>query len=110
MTGTITLKAESAGVRLDSFLAENISELTRSAAQRLIEEGVLQPRVDQVVWSDEDMEKLFRLRAQGNTWAEIADIFGRKLSACQMAYKREKGKRNEKDRILRRMADGGGND
>ena len=39
MTGTITLKAESAGVRLDSFLAENISELTRSAAQRLIEEG-----------------------------------------------------------------------
>ena len=39
MTGTITLRAESAGVRLDSFLAENISELTRSAAQRLIEEG-----------------------------------------------------------------------
>lgn len=81
-----------------------------SKVQRLIEEGVLQPRVDQVVWSDEDMEKLFRLRAQGKTWAEIADIFGRKLSACQMAYKREKGKRNEKARILRRMADGGGND
>ena len=39
MTGTITLKAESGGMRLDSFLAENISELTRSAAQRLIEEG-----------------------------------------------------------------------
>lgn len=35
----ITLKAENAGVRLDSFLAENIEELTRSAAQRLIEEG-----------------------------------------------------------------------
>ena len=39
MRETITLKAENAGVRLDSFLAENISELTRSAAQRLIEEG-----------------------------------------------------------------------
>ncbi|MBR3703888.1 MAG: RluA family pseudouridine synthase [Oscillospiraceae bacterium] len=39
MTGTISLKAESAGVRLDSFLAEHIEELTRSAAQRLIEEG-----------------------------------------------------------------------
>ena len=39
MTETITLKAESGGVRLDSFLAENIEELTRSAAQRLIEEG-----------------------------------------------------------------------
>ena len=39
MTETITLKAESGSVRLDSFLAENIEELTRSAAQRLIEEG-----------------------------------------------------------------------
>lgn len=39
MTETISLKAENAGVRLDSFLAENIEELTRSAAQRLIEEG-----------------------------------------------------------------------
>ena len=39
MTETITLKAESGGVRLDCFLAENIEELTRSAAQRLIEEG-----------------------------------------------------------------------
>ena len=39
MTEPIHLKADSTGVRLDSFLAENISELTRSAAQRLIEEG-----------------------------------------------------------------------
>ena len=39
MTGTITLRAESAGVRLDSFLAGGVETLTRSAAQRLIEEG-----------------------------------------------------------------------
>ncbi len=39
MTETISLKADSAGTRLDSFLAEQINDLTRSAAQRLIEEG-----------------------------------------------------------------------
>ena len=39
MTETISLKADSAGTRLDSFLAANIPELTRSAVQRLIEDG-----------------------------------------------------------------------
>lgn len=81
-----------------------------SKVQRLIEEGVLQPRVDQVVWSDEDMEKLFRLRAQGNTWAEIADKLGRKITACHLMYRREKERRDEANRIFHRMADGGGND
>ena len=81
-----------------------------SKVQRLIEEGVLQPRKDQGIWSDEDIEKLFQMRASGKTWGEIADKLGRKLTACHMAYKREKGVRDEKERILRRMADGGGND
>ena len=41
MTETILLhpEAESAGVRLDSFLAAEMEGLTRSAAQRLMEEG-----------------------------------------------------------------------
>ena len=41
MTETILLhpEAESAGVRLDSFLAAEVEGLTRSAAQRLMEEG-----------------------------------------------------------------------
>ena len=39
MTETIKLIADSGGVRLDSFIAANLPELTRSAAQRLIEEG-----------------------------------------------------------------------
>ena len=41
MTETILLhpEAESAGVRLDSFLANQVAGLTRSAAQRLMEEG-----------------------------------------------------------------------
>ena len=39
MVETIRLRAEEAGVRLDSFLAGEVPGLTRSAAQRLIEEG-----------------------------------------------------------------------
>ncbi len=39
MAETIKLKADVSGVRLDSFLAAHVSGLTRSAAQRLIEEG-----------------------------------------------------------------------
>ncbi len=39
MTETITLLSDTPGTRLDSFLAANLPELTRSAAQRLIEEG-----------------------------------------------------------------------
>ena len=39
MAETINLKADCSGVRLDSFLAANVPELTRSAVQRLIEEG-----------------------------------------------------------------------
>ncbi len=42
VTESIHLKAEQGSVRLDSFLAEHIPELTRSAAQRLIEEGRVQ--------------------------------------------------------------------
>ena len=33
------LTADTAGERLDAFLARSVSDLTRSAAQRLIEEG-----------------------------------------------------------------------
>ena len=33
------LKADFAGERLDAFLARTVPELTRSAAQKLIEEG-----------------------------------------------------------------------
>ena len=39
MAETINLKADCSGARLDSFLAANVPGLTRSAAQRLIEEG-----------------------------------------------------------------------
>ena len=38
---TLTAAGEDAGKRLDSFLAEEVEELTRSAAQRLLSEGAV---------------------------------------------------------------------
>ena len=35
----LTLTADRAGERLDAFLARTVPDLTRSAAQRLLEEG-----------------------------------------------------------------------
>lgn len=81
-----------------------------SKVRILVEDGILEPRVEQMAWTAEDMERLMRLREQGKTWGEIADAFGRKITACHMAYKREKERRNEADRIFHGMADGGGND
>ena len=81
-----------------------------SKVQRLIEEGVLAPRKDQGLWPDEDIERMFALRAQGKTWGEIADKLGRKITACHLMYRREKERRDEKESIIRRMADSGGND
>ncbi len=63
--------------------------------QRLVEEGVLKSRTAQTMWSDEDMERLMRLRAQGKTWGEISDATGKKLTACQMAYRREMERRQK---------------
>jgi len=37
----LTLTAETAGQRLDAFLAEQVEELTRSAAQKLLEKGAV---------------------------------------------------------------------
>ena len=80
-----------------------------SKVRILVEDGILDPRVEQMTWTAEDMERMFNLRTQGKTWGEISDIFGRKVTACHMAYKREKERRNEADRIFHGMADGGGN-
>lgn len=64
-----------------------------SKVKILVEDGILEPRVEQMAWTAEDMERLMRLREQGKTWGEIADVFGRKITACHMAYKREKERR-----------------
>lgn len=67
-----------------------------SKVKRLIDEGILKPRMEQAPWTDKDTEKLFRLRAQGKTWNEIGDVFGRNGQACMMAYRREQERREKK--------------
>ncbi len=64
-----------------------------SKVRILVEDGILDTRVEQMTWTAEDMERLMRLREQGKTWGEIADVFGRKITACHMAYKREMERR-----------------
>ena len=64
-----------------------------SKVKILVEDGILEPRVEQMTWTAEDMERLMWLREQGKTWGEIADVFGRKITACHMAYKREMERR-----------------
>ena len=66
-----------------------------SKVKRLIDEGILKPRMEQAPWTDKDNEKLFRLRAQGKTWNEIGDVFGRNGQACMMAYRREQERREK---------------
>ena len=66
-----------------------------SKVRILVEDGILEPRVEQMTWTAEDMERLMRLREQGKTWGEIADVFGRKITACHMAYKREMERRKK---------------
>ena len=67
-----------------------------SKVKRLIDEGILKPRMEQAPWTDEDTEKLFRLRAQGKTWNEIGDVLGRNGQACMMAHRREQERRAKK--------------
>ena len=69
-----------------------------SKVKRLIDEGILKPRMEQATWTDEDTEKLFRLRAQGKTWNEIGDVLGRNGQACMMAHRREQERRAKKCR------------
>jgi transposase len=76
-----------------------------SKVQRLIDEGVLESRQDRSLWPEEDIERMFALRAQGMTWGEIADKLGRKLTACHLMYRREKERRDEANRIFHRVAD-----
>ena len=59
----------------------------------LVEAGVLKPRTEQFSWPQEDVDRMFQLRAQGKTWGEIADKLGRKITACHNKYCKEMEKR-----------------
>lgn len=60
-----------------------------SKVRVLIESGVLKSRVEEIAWPAEDMDMMFRLRAQGKTWGEISDKLGRKITACHNKYCKE---------------------
>ena len=64
-----------------------------SKVRSLVEAEVLKPRMQEIMWTKEEMDRMFQLRAQGKTWGEIADKLGRKITACHMAYKREMERR-----------------
>ena len=59
----------------------------------LVEAGVLKPRTEQFAWPQEDVDRMFQLRAQGKTWGEISDKLGRKITACHNKYCKELEKR-----------------
>lgn len=59
----------------------------------LVEAGVLKPRTEQFSWPQEDVDRMFQLRAEGKTWGEISDKLGRKITACHNKYCKEMEKR-----------------
>ena len=59
----------------------------------LVEAGVLKPRTEQFSWPQEDVDRMFQMRAEGKTWGEISDKLGRKITACHNKYSKEVEKR-----------------
>ena len=59
----------------------------------LVEAGVLKPRTEQFSWPQEDVDRMFQMRAEGKTWGEISDKLGRKITACHNKYCKEVEKR-----------------
>ena len=66
-----------------------------SKVRSLVEAEVLKPRMQEIMWTKEEMDRMFQLRAEGRTWGEISDKLGRKITACHMAYKREMERRKK---------------
>jgi len=61
----------------------------------LVGAGVLKPRTEQFSWPQEDVDRMFQLRAEGKTWGEISDKLGRKITACHNKYCKELEKRKK---------------
>ena len=59
-----------------------------SKVQRMINFGILESRMDHILWSEEDIEMLFKLREDGKTWAEIGQFFGKSSNTCQVTFSR----------------------
>ena len=59
-----------------------------SKVQRMINFGILESRMEHILWSEEDIEMLFKLREDGKTWAEIGKFFGKSSNTCQVTFSR----------------------
>ena len=66
-----------------------------SKVRSLVEAEVLKPRMQEIMWTKEEMDRMFQMRAQGKTWGEISDKLGRKITACHNAYGRERERREK---------------
>ena len=66
-----------------------------SKVRSLVEADVLKPRMQEIMWTKEEMDRMFQMRAQGKTWGEISDKLGRKITACHNAYSRERERREK---------------
>jgi len=66
-----------------------------SKVRSLVEAEVLKPRMQEIMWTKEEMDRMFQMRAEGKTWGEIADRLGRKITACHNAYGRERERREK---------------
>ena len=66
-----------------------------SKVRSLVEAEVLKPRMQEIMWTKEEMDRMFQMRAEGKTWGEISDKLGRKITACHNAYSRERAKREK---------------
>ena len=75
---------------------------------RLIERGALESRTKDLEWTLEEIERITDLRRKGKTWAEIGDVFGKKATACQGAWRRWNDKQDSMRRVFRRMDDSRG--
>ena len=64
-----------------------------SKVRSLVEAEVLKPRMQEIMWTKEEMDRMFQMRAQGKTWGEISDKLGRKITACHNKYCKEVEKR-----------------
>lgn len=70
-----------------------------SEVMRLVDRGLLESRVERDRWSDEDLEKLMDMRAEGKSFGEISDAVGRSAKLCAQKWR----KQNEKQRDLRSL-------
>lgn len=66
-----------------------------SKVRSLIEAEILESRMQEIMWTKEEIDQLFNLRAHGKTWGEISDKIGRGVTACHNAYSREKKRRKK---------------